>query len=84
MDAMKRLYHRFTTKQELSSRISDLASGAWTHGFSGADLAGLVRNAGSIALARARKQGEGGVDSLQITLTNVEQALKEVKQQRFQ
>ena len=36
-------------------------------GFSGADIAGLVRCAGSIALARAREDG-GGVEGLIITL----------------
>mmetsp|Transcript_15631 Transcript_15631/g.23797 ORF Transcript_15631/g.23797 Transcript_15631/m.23797 type:complete len:426 (+) Transcript_15631:2-1279(+) len=49
-----------------------------TGGFSGADIAGLVRCAGSIALARARKDG-GGVDGLLITLDDVKKALLEVK-----
>jgi vesicle-fusing ATPase len=84
MDEIKRLYQRFKTRRKMSSRISDLASDYCTHGFSGADLAGLVRNAGSIALARARMQGEGGLESLQITLTDVDQALREIKQQKFQ
>ena len=42
------------------------------------NLAGLVRNAGSIALARARLDGSG-VDGLLITLEDVIQALNEVK-----
>lgn len=48
-----------------------------TEGFSGADIEGLVRCAGSIALSRARKDGRG-VESLLITLDDVEEALKEV------
>lgn len=49
-----------------------------TEGFSGADIEGLVRNAGSIALSRARKEG-AGVEALLITLDDVKQALNEVK-----
>jgi hypothetical protein len=56
----------------------DLASDRWTGGFSGADLEGLVRCAGSLALSRARKDGSG-VDGLLITLEDVLRALKEVK-----
>ena len=55
----------------------DLAS--VTEGFSGADLAGLVRCAGSIALSRTRQDGTG-VEGLLITLKDVEQALIEMKQ----
>ena len=54
----------------------DLA--ASTDGFSGADLAGLVRCAGSLALARARQDGSG-VDGLLITLQDVKEALNEVQ-----
>lgn len=61
-------------------RIRDLASDRWTKGFSGADLAGLVRAAGSLALARARKQDGGGLENLLVTLEDVAQALEEVKQ----
>ena len=50
-----------------SSRIQDLASNQCTAGFSGADLARLVRCAGSIALARVRRDG-GTLDTLLITL----------------
>jgi vesicle-fusing ATPase len=59
--------------------LRDLASDRWTGKFSGADLEGLVRCAGSLALARARKEGNG-VDSLLITLEDVRSALHEVKQ----
>jgi vesicle-fusing ATPase len=59
--------------------IRDLASDRWTGRFSGADLEGLVRCAGSLALARARKEG-CGVDGILITLDDVSQALREVKQ----
>jgi SpoVK/Ycf46/Vps4 family AAA+-type ATPase len=38
--------------------IRDLAAARWTGGFSGADIAGLVRCAGSIALDRSRKQND--------------------------
>jgi vesicle-fusing ATPase len=55
----------------------DLA-GAATAGFSGADIAGLVRCAGSLALSRARKDGNG-VEGLLITLDDVKEALKEVR-----
>ncbi|KAL7539402.1 hypothetical protein ACHAXR_011870 [Thalassiosira sp. AJA248-18] len=56
--------------------IYDLADE--TAGFSGADIEGLVRSAGSIALSRARKEG-GGVEALLITLDDVKKALVEVK-----
>ena len=56
----------------------DLASDSVTGGFSGADLQGLVRCAGSIALARARKNNYG-VEDLQVTLEDVEEALTEIK-----
>lgn len=49
-----------------------------TAGFSGADISGLVRCAGSLALSRARKDGNG-VEGLLITLEDVKEALKEVK-----
>jgi vesicle-fusing ATPase len=57
----------------------DLASDYATGRFSGADIAGLVRCAGSLALARSRKDGSG-VDGLLITLDDVKQALLEVKE----
>uniref|UniRef100_A0A7S2WKD9 Vesicle-fusing ATPase n=1 Tax=Eucampia antarctica TaxID=49252 RepID=A0A7S2WKD9_9STRA len=63
-------YHRNT--------IVDLTDTIWTGGFTGADIAGLVRCAGSIALARAREQGMG-TDALLITLEDVHAALAEVK-----
>ena len=53
----------------------DLA--AITKGYSGADIAGLVRCAGSIALARARQNGSG-VDGLLITLEDFNEAYKEL------
>lgn len=59
-------------------RSFDLADDSVTGGFSGASLEGLVRCAGSLALARARKQGLG-VESLQITLDDVKDALVEVQ-----
>jgi vesicle-fusing ATPase len=49
-----------------------------TEGFSGADIEGLVRCAGSRALSRARQDG-GGVASLIITLDDVKEAIDEVK-----
>ncbi|KAL3807568.1 hypothetical protein ACHAXA_006469 [Cyclostephanos tholiformis] len=49
-----------------------------TEGFSGADIEGLVRCAGSRALSRARTDG-GGVGSLIITLDDVKEAIEEVK-----
>jgi len=48
-----------------------------TKGYSGADIAGLVRCAGSIALARARQNGSG-VDGLLITLEDFNEAHKEM------
>lgn len=61
-------------------RIRDLTADRWTKGFSGADIAGLVRASGSLALARARKQDGGGLENLLVTLEDVAQALEEVKQ----
>ena len=55
----------------------DLAADVNTGGYSGADIAGLVRCAGSLALSRARRDGNG-VDGLLITLEDVKQALKEI------
>ena len=55
----------------------DLAADYATREFSGADIAGLICCAGSIALSRARKYG-GGVEGLLITLEDVKQALLEV------
>jgi len=59
--------------------IRDLAADRWTGGFSGADIEGLVRCAGSIALSRARVDGSG-VDGLLITTEDVAQAIRELKQ----
>merc|ERR1712238_497157 len=59
-------------------KVHDLAGDAVTGGFSGANLEGLVRCAGSIALSRAREDG-AGVEALLITLDDVKQALTEVK-----
>lgn len=59
-------------------RNYDLAADFSTNGFSGADIAGLVRAAGSLALSRARRDGTG-VDGLLITLEDVQQGLTEVK-----
>jgi vesicle-fusing ATPase len=56
----------------------DLAANYATAGFSGADIAGLVRCAGSLALSRARKDGNG-VKGLLITLEDAKQALIEIK-----
>lgn len=58
--------------------VTDLASDRVTKGFSGADLQGLVRCSGSIALARARQQGYG-LEGLIITLDDVMNALEETK-----
>jgi SpoVK/Ycf46/Vps4 family AAA+-type ATPase len=58
--------------------VYDLAADYATGGFSGADIAGLVRCAGSIALSRSRNDGNG-VEGLLITLEDVKQALTEVK-----
>jgi vesicle-fusing ATPase len=59
----------------------DLASNRATGGFSGADLAGLVRCAASIGLAKARNDGRG-VSELFITLDDVQQALVEIRNSR--
>jgi vesicle-fusing ATPase len=65
----------WTTK---TGKVRDLAADRCTGGFSGADLEGLVRCAGSIALSRARKDGSG-VDGLVVTLEDTLQALEEVQ-----
>jgi len=61
-----------------SNTVTDLAADSVTGGFSGADIAGLVRCAGSIALSRARQRGDG-VEGLLVTLEDVVDALDEVK-----
>lgn len=73
------IWHRLTRR----NTVVDLASDTYTKGFSGADIAGLVRCAGSIALARTRKQDDGSLDSLLITLDDVLIALEEVKGRRI-
>lgn len=60
------------------NKIKDLAADKWTRGFSGADIAGLVRSSGSLALSRVRRNGEG-LESLLVTVEDVLEALKEVK-----
>lgn len=73
---------RDTLKRGLSTLFQkvrpcyDLA--AETDGFSGADIAGLVRSAGSLALSRARKDGSG-VNDILITLEDAKEAVEEVK-----
>ena len=74
--ALKRAASNFISNTNRRSNVYDLASE--TDRYSGADLEGLVRCAGSIALSRARVDG-GGVESLLITLDDVKKALKEVK-----
>lgn len=69
--ALKRAAGFISTKD-----VYDLADE--TEGYSGADIEGLVRSAGSLALSRARKEG-AGVGALLITLDDVKQALVEVK-----
>ena len=58
--------------------VYDLADDKVTNGFSGAELAGLIRCAGSIALSRVRKEG-ADIDALLITLDDMSQASAEVK-----
>jgi vesicle-fusing ATPase len=60
-------------------QIKDLAADQWTRGFSGADIAGLVRSSGSLALSRVRQNDER-LENLLITVEDVFEALKEVKQ----
>ena len=74
--AIRRLIRKNSTFRR--HKKYDLAANYATGGFSGADIAGLVRCAGSIALARSREQGDG-IDSLVITLEDAKQALAEVK-----
>ena len=69
---------RFSKELPRPRSIRDLAADRWTKGFSGADLEGLVRCAGSRALARARRDGSG-VDGLLITVEDVRKALEEIK-----
>jgi vesicle-fusing ATPase len=75
-DAVKRVLNRIAPSV-INMPTFDLAADYATGGYSGADIAGLVRCAGSIALARARRDGFG-VDGLLVTLDDVKQALREV------
>ena len=77
--AIKQATGKILKKIPGKRKVYDLADDSNTKGFSGADLEGLVRCAGSIALARAREDG-GGVEALLITLDDVKQALTEVKE----
>lgn len=70
----KKLFRPWSSISQSASL--DLADDEYTGGMSGADIAGLARNAGSLALARARKDGSG-VSSLLVTLEDVIQALGE-------
>ena len=74
-DKAKKILRQVAPLLRAPGRNFDLA--AATNGYSGADLAGLVRCAGSMALARTRKSGSG-IDELFITLDDVKIALKEV------
>ncbi len=67
-------------KTNLTNRFmaQDLAADKFTKNFSGADLQGLVRCSGSIALSRARQQGMG-LEGLIITLEDVLEALDEIQ-----
>lgn len=79
----KRLWRRTFGKigriVPLNTPLYDLAADHITGGFTGADIAGLVRCAGSIALSRCRINGSG-IESLEITLDDVKEALSEVQQ----
>jgi ATP-dependent 26S proteasome regulatory subunit len=83
-DAVKHAWNRAARivplrfKIRHGERFVDLAADKYTAGYSGADLAGLVRCAGSIALGRARQNGNG-VEGLLIALEDVLLALEEVK-----
>ncbi|GAX21615.1 hypothetical protein FisN_29Hh050 [Fistulifera solaris] len=61
------------------SEIFDLSAPRWTGGWSGADIAGLVRSSGSLALKRTRNQGGTIPDDLLITLEDVRMASREMK-----
>ena len=77
--AIKKAMYKVIDKVPVVRRpVYDLAADYATGGFSGADIAGLVRCAGSIALSRARKDGNG-IEGILITLEDVKQALEEVK-----
>lgn len=79
-----RTWLRYSTKSAFPKPVIvrdyyDLASDDVTGGFSGADIAGLVRCAGSLALARCRNDGYSISDGLLITLEDVKAALKEIR-----
>ena len=76
-DRLKSSAKKLIGQWGVSRNISiDIADDKYTGGMSGADIAGIVRNAGSLALARARKDGSG-VDGLLVTLEDVISALDE-------
>jgi len=77
--AIKQATGKILRKIPGNRKVYDLADDSNTKGFSGAEIEGLVRCAGSIALSRAREDG-GGVEALLITLDDVKQALTEVKE----
>ncbi|GAX16873.1 hypothetical protein FisN_5Hh246 [Fistulifera solaris] len=74
-------YENQTFWRRTEKSTYDLASNRATGGFSGADLAGLVRCAASIGFAKARKDGTG-VSGLFITLDDVQQALVEMRKSK--
>jgi vesicle-fusing ATPase len=76
--SVKNAGNRFFSQRGSQRYYYDYDLAAATPGFSGADLAGLVRCAGSIALSRSRSEGSG-VAGLFVTLDDVQQALEEVK-----
>mmetsp|Transcript_28752 Transcript_28752/g.43881 ORF Transcript_28752/g.43881 Transcript_28752/m.43881 type:complete len:597 (+) Transcript_28752:104-1894(+) len=75
------LHKRGRLSQPLVSSIDNLAA-TKLKGFSGADIQGLVRCAGSLALARARTDGSG-IDGLIITLEDVLSSIKEIKDSKL-
>jgi vesicle-fusing ATPase len=70
------LRRRGRLSEPLLQSFDDLAKK--TKGFSGADIQGLVRCAGSLALVRARSDGSG-IEGLLITLEDMLNAITELK-----
>jgi vesicle-fusing ATPase len=70
------LRRRGRLSEPLLQSFDDLAKK--TKGYSGADIQGLVRCAGSLALVRARRDGSG-IEGLLITLEDMLNAITELK-----
>jgi len=79
---LEALRERGRLSQPLLNSLEELANNQ-LKGFTGAEIQGLVRCAGSLALARARNDGSG-VDGLLVTLEDVLSSIRDMKNSKVE